>query len=56
MLSYLLVAEVASIRWIAEKSSSRQPAVLKVATYRILTQMGEYSAPWTGTGAGRIGD
>jgi hypothetical protein len=26
----------------SEKSSSRKPAVPKVATYRILTQLGEY--------------
>ena len=33
---------VASIHRIAGTSSSRKPAVPKVATYRILTQLGEY--------------
>jgi hypothetical protein len=37
----------------SEKSSSRKPAVPKVATYRILTQVGEYLASGNDPGAGR---
>ena len=36
---------------ITEKSSSRKPAVPKVATYRILTQLGEYRGWFGGVGA-----
>src|SRR5215216_5613495 len=36
-----------------EKSSSRKPAVSKVATYRILTQLSEYLGLNCGAGAGR---
>ena len=36
-------------------SSSRKLAVPKVATYRILTQLGEYRGWFEGAGAGRRG-
>ena len=45
----------ASIHLNAEKSSSRKPAVPKVATYRITSHPGEYYGPKGGTGAGRMG-
>src|SRR5215216_5190722 len=40
---------------VSEKSSSRKPAVPKVATYRILTQVGEYRGCFWGAGGERRG-
>ena len=40
---------------VSAMSSSRKPAVPKVSTYRILTQVGEYLAPGNDPGAGRRG-
>src|SRR5215212_6151174 len=50
-----LRAGSAFIHQIAERSSSRNPAVPMVATYRILTQVGEYRVRYLGTGAGPRG-
>src|SRR5215213_2110917 len=57
LLRDLRVADRSSrhVQRIADKSSSRKPAVPKVATHRILTQLREYLDINGGAGAGRMG-